>query len=184
MTDEWAGVLEPAERDAVCARIDDWAARQLAEGGALVAVDRQVGGDPVTGAPRWYLRLRGDEKEFVTVWLTLRQRTLRHEAQFMPAPETNVEATWQYLLKRNADLIGLSFALGAEDAIYLVGRVPVSRVDDDELDRIVGSSLAYTDECFPTAMAIGYEGRYRRTPQPARWPGGPRARPGGPDGRW
>ena len=167
MTDEWAGILEPAERDAVCARIDDWAARQLAEGGLLVAVDRQAGGDPITGAPRWYLRLRGEEKEFVTVWLTLRQRTLRHEAQFMPAPETNIEATWQYLLKRNADLIGLSFALGAEEAIYLVGRVPVSRVDDDELDRIVGSSLAYTDECFPTAMNMAFEGRYRRRPQAA-----------------
>ncbi len=162
MTDEWAGVLSPAEREQVCARIDAWAARELATGGALVAVDRQVGGDPITGAPRWYLRLRGEEKEFVTVWLTLRQRTLRHEAQFMPAPETNTEATWEYLLRRNADLAGVSFALGAEDAIYLVGRVPVSRVDDDELDRIVGASLAYTDECFPTAMSIGYEGRYRR----------------------
>ena len=168
MTDEWAGVLVPAERDAVCARIDDWAGRQLAEGGPLVAVDRQAGGDPITGAPRWYLRLRGEEKEFVTVWLTLRQRTLRHEAQFMPAPETNVEATWEYLLRRNADLVGVSFALGAEDAVYLVGRVPVSRVDDAELDRIVGSSLAYTDECFPTAMALGYEGRYRRRPQAER----------------
>jgi hypothetical protein len=168
VTDEWAGVLTPAERDAVCARIDAWAERELAAGGALVAVDRQAGGDPVTGAPRWYLRLAGEEKEFVTVWLTLRQRTLRHEAQFMPAPETNVEATWRYLLTRNADLIGLSFALGAEDAVYLVGRVPVARVDDDELDRIVGSSLAYTDECFPTAMAIGYEGRYRRRPPSAR----------------
>jgi hypothetical protein len=167
VTDEWAGVLESAERDAICSRIDDWAARQLVEGSLLIAVDRQAGGDPISGAPRWYLRLRGEEKEFVTVWLTLRQRTLRHEAQFMPAPETNVEATWEYLLKRNADLIGLSFALGAEDAIYLVGRVPVSRVDDDELDRIVGSSLAYTDECFPTAMSIGYEGRYRRRKQAA-----------------
>ena len=46
------------------------------------------------------------------MWLTLRQRTLRHEAQFMPAPETNVEATWQYLLRRNADLMGMAFALG------------------------------------------------------------------------
>jgi hypothetical protein len=168
VSDEWAGVLQPAERDAVCARIDDWAARELAGGDALVAVDRQAGGDPITGAPRWYLRLKGEEKEFVTVWLTLRQRTLRHEAQFMPAPETNVEATWGYLLKRNADLIGLSFALGDEDAVYLVGRVPVSRVDDAELDRIVGSSLAYTDECFPTAMSLGYEGRYRRRPQADR----------------
>ena len=129
-----------------------------------MAVDRQQGGDPVTGAPRWYLRLRGDEKEFVTVWLTLRQRTLHHETQFMPGPETNVEATWEYLLKKNADLLGMSFALGPEEAVYLVGRVPVERVDDEELDRIMGASLAYTDECFPTAMSIGYEGRYRRRP--------------------
>jgi hypothetical protein len=164
VTDEWAGILGADERAQVCATIDAWAARELAAGGALVAVDRQAGGDPITGAPRWYLRLRGEEKEFVTVWLTLRQRTLRHEAQFMPAPETNVEATWEYLLRRNADLAGVSFALGAEDAIYLVGRVPVSRVDDDELDRIIGASLAYTDECFPTAMSIGYAGRYRRAP--------------------
>jgi len=164
VTDEWAGILGADEREQVCTRIDAWAARELAADGALVAVDRQAGGDPITGAPRWYLRLRGEEKEFVTVWLTLRQRTLRHEAQFMPAPETNIEATWEYLLRRNADLAGVSFALGAEDAIYLVGRVPVSRVDDDELDRIIGASLAYTDECFPTAMSIGYAGRYRRAP--------------------
>jgi hypothetical protein len=168
MSDEWGGILGPEERDAVCRRIDAWAEAELATGGALVAVDRQAGGDPITGAPRWYLRLRGEEKEFVTVWLTLRQRTLRHEAQFMPAPETNVEATWEYLLKRNADLLGMAFALGAEDAVYLVGRVPVSQVDEAELDRIVGASLAYTDECFPTAMTLGYEGRYRRRPPSER----------------
>jgi hypothetical protein len=46
----------------------------------------------------------------------------------------------------------------------------VERVDDEELDRIMGASLAYTDECFPTAMAIGYEGRYRRRPASARVP--------------
>ena len=51
MTDDWAGILGPAERDAVCERIDSWAARELASGGALVAVDRQAGGDPVTGHP-------------------------------------------------------------------------------------------------------------------------------------
>jgi hypothetical protein len=52
--------------------------------------------------------------------------------------------------------------------VYLVGRVPASRVDDDELDRIMGASLAYTDDCFPTAMSLGYEGRYRRRPPAAR----------------
>jgi hypothetical protein len=79
-----------------------------------------------------------------------------------------VEATWEYLLKKNADLLGMSFALGPEDAVYLVGRVPVERVDEEELDRIMGASMAYTDDCFPTAMGIGYQGRYRRRPASQR----------------
>jgi hypothetical protein len=162
MTDRWSGVLGADERRAVCAAIDGWAAAELADGSALVAAERQAGGDPRTGAPRWYLRMRAEEKEFVTVWLTLRQRTLHHEAQVMPAPETNVEATWEYLLKKNADLLGMTFALGPEEAVYLMGRVPVERVDHQELDRVMGGSLAVIDECFPTAMSLGFEGRYRR----------------------
>jgi hypothetical protein len=125
----------------------------------VVAVDRQV------EAGRWYLRLAGEEKDFVTVWLTIRQRTLHHETQVMPAPEVNMAETFEYLLKKNADLYQMRFALGAEDAIYLVGEVPVDMVTDDELDRIVGSSLAYVDAYFPTAMAIGFAGRYRRRPR-------------------
>jgi hypothetical protein len=35
-------------------------------------------------------------------------------------------------------------------------------VTEDELDRILGSSLAYVDDVFPTAMTIGFAGRYRR----------------------
>jgi hypothetical protein len=28
--------------------------------------------------------------------------------------------------------------------------------------------MAYTDDCFPTAMGIGYQGRYRRRPASQR----------------
>lgn len=141
------------------ATVDGWAADRLAEGGALVAVDRAEDRD------RWYLRLAGEEKDFVTVWLTVRQRTMYHEAQVMPAPETNIEATYEYLLRRNAELAQMRFALGPEDAVYLVGELPVADVSDDELDRILGASLAYIDEVFPTAMLIGFAGRYRRRPR-------------------
>jgi hypothetical protein len=151
-----ADIASPEERAACDAVIERWAAARLAEGGAVVAVDHQ----PEAG--RWYLRLRGDEKDFVTVWLTVRQRTVHHEAQVMPAPEVNVGATFEYLLRRNADLHQMRFALGAEDAVYVVGEIPVTAVCDEELDRIVGSSLAYVDAYFPTAMSIGFAGKYRR----------------------
>jgi hypothetical protein len=151
-----ADIASPDERAECDALIARWAAARLAENGAVVAVDRQPELD------RWYLRLRGEEKDFVTVWLTVRQRTLHHETQVMPAPEVNAAETFEYLLRRNADLHQMRFALGAEDAVYLVGEIPVATVDEDELDRIVGSSLAYVDAFFPTAMTIGFAGRYRR----------------------
>ncbi|HAM02571.1 MAG TPA: hypothetical protein DCQ30_10170 [Acidimicrobiaceae bacterium] len=153
-----APVATPSQRQACAALVDSWAAARLAEGGALVAVDRHSDDGPA----RWYLRLTGDEKDYVTVWLTMRQRTLHHEAQVMPAPETNIERAYEYLLRRNGDLHRARFALGPEDAVYLVGELPVVDVTEDELDRIVGSSLAYIDDVFPTAMLIGFAGRYRR----------------------
>ena len=99
------------EMAAAVARIDAWAERELAAGGFLVAAERQEVTDR-TASYRWYLRFAGEEKDFVTVWLTLRQRTLHHEAQFMPAPETIHADVYTYLLRRNADLFGMWFALG------------------------------------------------------------------------
>ena len=155
---------EDEEMAAAVACVDAWVARQLGEGGALVAAERQDVTDR-TASHRWYLRFRGEEKDFITVWLTLRQRTLHHEVQFMPAPEANVTEVLRYLMRRNADLYGMAFCLGTEDAVYLVGRVPAALVDDDELDRIAGSSLLYVDDHFPTAMTLAYPRLYRRRPR-------------------
>jgi len=144
--------------------IDAWVARQLAEEGLLVAGERQEVTDR-TASFRWYLRFRGEEKDFITVWLTLQQRTLHHEAQFMPAPEENVQDVFAYLLRCNTKLYGMWFSLGPEDAVYLMGRVPAALIDDDELDRIAGSSVNYVDDHFPTAMTLGYASVYRRRPR-------------------
>jgi hypothetical protein len=155
---------EEEEMAAAVACIDAWAARELAAEGLLVAAERQDVTDR-TASFRWYLRFKGEEKDFITVWLTLRQRTLHHEAQFMPAPEENVAEVFTYLLRCNAALYGMWFALGPEDAVYLVGRVPAALSDDDELDRIAGSSVLYTDDHFPAAMTLGYPSTYRRRPR-------------------
>ena len=147
-------------------RVDAWVERERSPEGTfgLVAAERQDVTDR-TASHRWYLRFRGEEKDAVTVWLTLRQRTLHHEAQFMPAPEEHQVEVFQYLMRRNADLYGMAFSLGPEDAVYLVGRVPAALVDDDELDRIAGSSIVYVDDHYPTAMTLGHPAVYRRRPR-------------------
>jgi hypothetical protein len=152
---------EEEEMAAAAATIDAWVERELAAGGALEAAECQEVADR-TARHRWYLRFKGEEKDRITLWLTLRQRTLHHEAQLMPAPEEHQAEVFAYLLRRNADLFGMSFCLGPEDAVYLVGRVPARLVDDDELDRVVGSSVHYVDRHFPTAMTLGHPRLYRR----------------------
>jgi Putative bacterial sensory transduction regulator len=153
---------EEEEMAAAVACIDAWAERELAADDAfLVAAERQDVTDR-TASFRWYLRFKGEEKDFITVWFTLKQRTLHHEAQFMPAPEEHQEDVYAYLMRRNAQLFGMWFALGPEDAVYLVGRVPARLVDDEELDRIAGSSVVYTDDHFPTAMTLAHPSTYRR----------------------
>src|SRR5271166_3152060 len=159
-----ADLAEEEERAAAAATIDIWAEREMSKEQSLVAAERQEVTDR-TASFRWYMRFRGEEKEFITVWLTLRQRTLHHEAQFMPAPEEHVTEVLQYLMRRNTELYGMAFCLGPEDAVYLVGRVPAALVDDEELDRIAGSSILYVDEHFPTAMTLGHPAMYRRRPR-------------------
>ena len=103
---------EEDEMAAAVACIDAWAKRELEADGPLVAADRQEVTDR-TASYQWYLRFKGEEKDFITVWFTLKQRTLWHEAQFMPAPEENKEEVYAYLLRRNTALLGMWFALGA-----------------------------------------------------------------------
>ena len=137
--------------------IDQWAARQLDETPVVKAVDRE----PNPDVRRWYVRMAGEEKQTFTVWLTLREYTLHYESYFMPGPEENVEALWEYLLRLNMRLFGMRFAIGEEEAVYLVGQMPMRSVDEAELDRIVGAVFAYTEQYFRPAMRIGYASKFK-----------------------
>ena len=144
------------ELDAVEARIDAWAERELAANPVVDAVERA----PRSDGRRWFLRIRGEEKDIFTVWLTLRQRTLHYETYVMPAPEENHGQLYEHLLRRNQGLTGMAFVIGIEDAVFLQGSLPVAAVTDDELDRILGSFYAYVEQCFRPALRIGFASRF------------------------
>jgi len=144
------------ELDAAEAVIDAWAARELDGNPVVAAVERAPAGD----GRRWYVRVHGEEKDVFTLWLTLRQRSLHHEAYMMPAPEENHGQLYEHLLRRNEKLAAMSFAIGIEDAVFLRGQIPVGTVGDDELDRILGSTYAYIEQCFRPAMRIGFASRF------------------------
>jgi hypothetical protein len=140
---------------ALAAQIDDWLADMAAANPAIEAVDH---GD--TDEHRWYVRLRGDEKEHITVWLSLGQRTLRYEAYVMPAPQENIAQVYEMALRRNEKLVGAHFAIGVEDALFLRGELPLVAVCAAEVDRIVGSIYAYTEQSFPALIRLGFASHF------------------------
>ncbi len=147
--------LGPDELDALEARLDGWLRRHLAENPMCTAVDR---GEP--GQRRWYVRLRGEEKDITTIWFTLGQRTLAYETYVLPAPEEHHAEVYEHLLRRNAGWFGASFAIGEEDAIYLVGQFPSAALEEAEVDRIIGSLYAYVERCFRPLLRLAFASRF------------------------
>jgi hypothetical protein len=145
----------PEAIDAVVRSIDAWAQRELVENPAVLAVDR---GEPAER--RWYIRLAGEDKDFITVWLSLGQRTLHYETYVLPAPEDAHAEVFDQLLRRNRGLHGLAFVIGPEDAIYLEGRLALEAVDDAALDRIVGSLYSTVEQCFRPLLRLAFASRF------------------------
>ncbi|HEY5265409.1 MAG TPA: YbjN domain-containing protein [Acidimicrobiales bacterium] len=110
----------------------------------------------------WLLRLKGEEKDVITLWLSLRQRTVHVETELMPAPEEQHEELYRYLLVKNHELRELHLAIGPEEGIYLVTQVPIQELTIERLDELVGATVTYVDEIFPTAMSMGYRSVYQR----------------------
>jgi hypothetical protein len=147
-------VHDEAALAALEGRIDDWLAR-LAASYPIEAIDRAEG-----DLRRWFVRLRGEDKDFTTIWLTLGQRTMRYETYVMPAPEENAERLYEHLLHRNERLVGASYSIGAEDAVFLRGDLPVGALDEGELDRIIGTLYATVEQHFRALLRIGFASRF------------------------
>ena len=91
-------------------RIDSWLELFASDNPSVAAIDRGTSDDSSWGEPRWYVRMHGEEKDFITVWLTLGQRTLRYETYVMPDPEENRSDVLDYLMRRNDALVGAHFS--------------------------------------------------------------------------
>ena len=128
---------------------------------ALLGVEHEPSPDD-RGHFHWLIRLKGDEKDVITLWLSLRQRTVHVETEVTPAPAENRETLYRYLLVKNAELRELHLAIGPEDGIYLMAQIPIGELTTERLDEVVGATLTYVEEIYPTAMTMGLSSLYRR----------------------
>jgi hypothetical protein len=104
----------------------------------------------------WALQLRGEKKHSITVLLAARERTLALESFFMRRPEENHAGLYALLLRANARAYGIRFAIDDIGDVFIVARIALESVTEEELDRLLGAVLTTADELFMPAIEIGF----------------------------
>jgi hypothetical protein len=133
---------------------------------AAAAIDSALAGlglVPERPQPDSYLvRLEGERKLVTMTWLIAGPHSLHVEAFFCRQPDENHARFYRFLLERNGHMYGVHFAVDSPGDVYLVGRLPLGSVTADEIDRLLGCVLTYSDENFNPALAIGFASSIRR----------------------
>jgi len=106
--------------------------------------------------------LAGEHKQRITALLEVGQHALSIQAFVARRPQEQAEEVYRWLLERNRRMYAMGFAIDAVGDIYLAGRLPLSVIDAEELDRILGCVLEYADSSFNTILRIGFETSIRR----------------------
>jgi Putative bacterial sensory transduction regulator len=111
---------------------------------------------------RFVIVLPGRAKLRTTVSLAVGPQALTINAFVARRPDENAEAVYRWLLQQNTRLFGVAFALDSLGDIYLAGRVPVSGIGPEDLDRLLGAVLRASDESFNTILRLGFATAIRR----------------------
>lgn len=109
------------------------------------------------GDDRFVAQLHGERKLSIPLAIAITGREVRFESFFMRRPQDNHDRFYEMLLRRNMRAHAVAFALDAIGDVYLIASCPISALDDDEFDRIVGAFLIESDGIFDAAIAVGFE---------------------------
>jgi hypothetical protein len=130
---------------------------------AIEAALQELGLSWESPQPGSYLvKLEGQHKLATMTWLIAGRHSLHVEAFFCRQPDEDHARFYRFLLERNGRMYGVHFAVDSSGDVYLVGRLPLPSVTADEIDRVLGCVLTYSDENFNPALAIGFASSIRK----------------------
>lgn len=115
---------------------------------------------PEPGA--YVVTLPGTRKLSTTCSLRVGRHSLSVNAFVVRHPDENEPAVHRWLLERNLRLYGVSYAVDRLGDVYLAGKLPLSSVTPEELDRLLGVVLEEADGSFNTLLEMGFASAIRR----------------------
>ena len=106
--------------------------------------------------------LPGERKLQTSCRLEIGKHALGIHAFVARNPDENHEGVYRWMLEHNLKMFGVSFAIDASGDIYLDGRLPLHAVTTEELDRLLGAVLSYSDDSFNTILELGFASSIRK----------------------
>jgi len=106
--------------------------------------------------------LPGEAKLQTHCALIVGDHSLSINAFVIRQPDTHEDVVHKWCMTKNAAMYGISFAINELGDIYLVGRLPLAAVNAQEIDRLIGSVLQYSDSSFNQLLELGFADAIRR----------------------
>ncbi|RNL84038.1 type III secretion system chaperone family protein [Halostreptopolyspora alba] len=106
--------------------------------------------------------LPGQRKLNTLVWLNVGEHSLLVKTFFCRQPDENHAEFYRWLMHKNDTMYGMAFATDEVGDVYIVGRVPLPAVTPDEVDRLLGCALTYSDDNFNGALERGFASAIRK----------------------
>jgi Putative bacterial sensory transduction regulator len=114
------------------------------------------------GEGQFMVTLPGSRRLQTQCWLLAREHALHVQAFVCRQPDEQHAAVYTFLLRRNARLYGVHYALDRLGDIHLIGRLPLHAVTAAEVDRVLGQVLEAADGDFNTLLELGFATSIRR----------------------
>ncbi|MFM1951276.1 MAG: hypothetical protein RJA33_70 [Actinomycetota bacterium] len=114
------------------------------------------------GEKKFLLTLPGDKKLQTHCALILGEHSLMISAFIIRKPDENEDQVHHWCMTKNASMYSVAYAINELGDIYLVGRLPIAAITAEELDKVIGSVLQYSDSSFNPLLELGFTSAIRR----------------------
>ena len=129
----------------------------------IIGVLREAGLEHEHSGPgSFIITLPGSQKLQTTCRVLVGDHGVLVEAFVCRRPDEAHQDVYRWLLRRNARLYGVHYALDKAGDIYLIGRLAHHAMTAQELDRVLGQVVEAADGDFNTLLEIGFTSSIRR----------------------
>src|SRR5690606_35928333 len=104
----------------------------------------------------YLVTLPGERKLKTLVWLNIGEHSLLLKSFFCRRPDENEGEFYRYLMRRSSDMYGMAFTADDVGDVYITGRLPLAGITPEEVDRLLGCVLSYSDDNFNPALERGF----------------------------